>query len=221
MAQTYRDRSPYELALAVRTVHDNGVHERVQEGDIVAARKPFGHGEVGRAERAPFLWLRVEGHQLGDVYLNQRLYVDEVRYDKRRYSIPFRRLQQQYPWLDLSRVRDMTDPYQPFMGGLDREQEYTPLTVSEAQAVLVSEGLTPAQADATLEPVMEVLRRRRLGRPNRLDDHKLPNALIFRLPDGTFVLNVGGRQTGGHFLAPRTPLRVEGLVFDKSRMRYL
>ncbi len=222
MAQTYRERFVWEVALLVRDYHDTA-NERAKAGDVVAMRKPFGHGEVGTGERSLYLWLRLRANrQLDELNLTQTLEEAGTRYEKRRYCIPFDRLAKVAPWLDVGRVEDPADPYQPFMGGLDLDQEYDVMTFAEAEAQLFTEGKTPAQADALLKPLRDEVLLKRLGRRNRLDQAKLIHRVIYRRhSDQSFALNLAGEQTGGHFLAPRGPLQAEGLVFDKATQRYL
>lgn len=222
MAQTFRERFIWEIALLVRSYHDT-VNERAKAGDIVAIRKPFGHEEVGTGERSLFLWLRIRAHmQLGDLDLSGVLEENDIRYEKRRYCIPFARLSKVAPLLDISRVEDPLDPYQPFMGGLDLDQEYDVMTFDEATLLLISEGKTLIQIAALLDPIRDEVLTKRLGRRNPLDDRKLSTRVIYRRhSDGSFALNLGGEQTGGHFLAPRNPLQAKGLVFDKATRRYL
>lgn len=102
--------------------------ERAQEGDIVARREP-GNG-IGTAEAHNFLWLRISGlEELGlwkltDIFTDPPTRPEDrpvvgrryfALFDKRRFCIPLERLKIVAPWLDLNRVRDRSDPYQPFI----------------------------------------------------------------------------------------------------------
>ena len=223
MAQTYRDRNIYEAALLVHDYHDTAAGERACAGDIIGVRKPFGHGEVGRAERSAYLWVRLEAQaQIGDMNLTQLNVENGTVYEKRRYCIPFQRLKQVSPWLDVVRVKDKADPYQPFMGGIDTEQNYDVHTFDSAFDTLVTEGKTPSQANAILNPLKNTVMTKRLGHVNPLDTRKLNSFAVYRFhDDGAWHLQLGGRQTGGHYFAPRAPLDIEGLVLDKATQRYL
>lgn len=101
------------------------VPERRQEGDILAVRRPdIG---IGLAEAKLYLWLLVQGLAANEYdHLDDSIYEPfdptgeyDPRsayplFDKRRYCIPFTRLQAVFPTLDLSKARDTNDPYQPF-----------------------------------------------------------------------------------------------------------
>ena len=107
-----------EVALFVVSKSPNGSNERCQEGDIVAMRRA-GVG-IGKKERSLFLWVRVIGLDLNDM---GALSDGIDGYDKRRYNIPLERLAQVCP-MDLRRVRDAADEYQPCLGFDDETGEY-------------------------------------------------------------------------------------------------
>ncbi len=101
----------FEVCLAVRSMRDTP-HERVKEGDIVYVRRP-GLGLSPLMTRMN-LWLRIDGldnYAMFALGASIRT-ADDNRYDKRRYCIPLARLPGSP---DLSRIRDITDAYQPFM----------------------------------------------------------------------------------------------------------
>ncbi len=121
-------------------------HERIQEGDIVTMRKPLGYCNFG--EMSSYLWLLIQGPDTSILdRLKDGLAEEDIEdapiFDKRRYCIPLKRLPVH---VDLARVRDVGDRYQPF-----------------------------------------------------------------------FIID----EETGKFLAKPSPLRVEGLVFDKRTGRYL
>jgi len=116
-----RDYPVIEMAIALWSM----VPERPQEGDIMATRKP-GIG-IGLKEANLFLWLLVEGleaWEFGQLKISNYEPLDPTgqydpasaytRYDKHRYCIPMTRLQTVFPSLDLVKVRDPVQAYQPF-----------------------------------------------------------------------------------------------------------
>lgn len=135
MAGTFKHYDIKEVA--IRTVHkeDLGNSETIKIGDIIAMREP--HHCIGAEEGTRFLWLRLEGlEDAGWPKLSQVIQdpdYDEAKlqlrqlslgvitelswtvYDKRRCCIPFHRLKEVCPWLDLNRVLDPEDYYQPFV----------------------------------------------------------------------------------------------------------
>ena len=127
MPQTYRHYRVWQVVLSVEDRSPLASEaERALEGDIIAIRTD-GNG-VGMKEMHRWLWVSVygmdddlmtflqEGVTEGDEF-------EREIYDKRRYSIPLARLQAIYPTLDMARVRDVTDAYQPFMP-VDEDQGY-------------------------------------------------------------------------------------------------
>lgn len=85
-------------------------NERVLEGDIVEVRRP--QLGIGRREASEFLWLRLTGPEVDELAGFKRSLVEaDTTFDKRRFCIPFDRL----PPVDLARVRDPNDAYQPFL----------------------------------------------------------------------------------------------------------
>jgi len=167
MAGTFKNYPIMEIAILCVHQEDHAGGERAKIGDIITMRPP--HHVIGSEEARRFLWLRLDGLEDAEFAKLKELVQDPpptefkrhmvqhqndlreslvlTRYDKRRCCVPLHRLQQVCPWIDLNRVRDPDDYYQPFV-----------------------------------------------------------------VPD-----------TESHFyLAPRpSPLRVEGLVFDKVRGKYL
>lgn len=96
-------------------------HERLQQGDIVAVRKP-GLG-IGIRELQNFLWLRVEGLEENEFAVLTDTVVTSagVEYDKRRYCIPLERITEVDPDFDISlanqdhTVKFPFNIYQPFL----------------------------------------------------------------------------------------------------------
>ncbi len=229
MAQTYRDERVREFGLITRDHHDFG-NERVKAGDIAAARllsHGNSHGEVGTGinaatglranicERCDVLWLRVESieYDLGNIDWTASIEEGDVRYEKRRYCIQLDDLKVWMPRLDLARVADKADQYQPFMGGIDQDR---------VDAYSFRRALAEHPVDEPeLRALMNTAGLKRLGRVNPLDTRKMLDREVVLRPDGSWTLNAAGEQTGGHYLYPEDPLLVEGLVFDKQRQRYL
>lgn len=98
--------------------------EHIQEGDICGARRP--NIGIGLAEAKMWLWLLVDGFESSELKgLTWPVYEPYdptgeydgptyIKYDKRRFNIPFARLAELYPSIDLNRCRDINDAYQPF-----------------------------------------------------------------------------------------------------------
>ena len=122
MGQTKKNYLIWDCALLVQGYQDHGNHERANGGDIITIRPE--RDDIGMKEMRMYLWLRLYGLDDHEMYAlkhqiehptNKRIF-----YDKRRYCIPFTRLQQQDPSLNLARVLDPQDPYQ-FYHGLDED----------------------------------------------------------------------------------------------------
>lgn len=112
MSEQWEERYYFGYEVALSCV--NWVKQsKVQSGDIVVCRRALGH--IGFKEAKTFLWLYIENiHPIPYRSLSELLAQDTIIYDKRRYCIPFHRLQQVYPSINLERVADTNDPYQPF-----------------------------------------------------------------------------------------------------------
>jgi len=79
---------------------------RAQEGDIICIRNP--RGEVGRKEGKDYLWLIIDESELPSQ--------DKVRKDApRRAQLKLDDIKAKHASLDLARVRDPNDEYQPFV----------------------------------------------------------------------------------------------------------
>ena len=120
----------YDVLIAV--VNDADNPHRVQEGDIVALR-PAGQ-PWGKKERAGFLVVPVELTDAEAKILMSPLYdggafepeveaVEKIGLEppktihKRRYKLPLALLRARVPDLDIKRVQDRDDDYQPFIDG--------------------------------------------------------------------------------------------------------
>jgi len=101
-------------------------HRRAVCGDIICCQPPNQIdpvGSIGKAEAHTLLWLYLEGLEDQEMQLlasrdwEPYLTGDEptIKFDKRRYCIPFRRLKKMYPAFDINRAKDPSDPYQPFV----------------------------------------------------------------------------------------------------------
>ncbi len=114
MGYTNRKYPVKEIAIITINYPDDNGGERAKEGDIITVRNP--HHVIGLKERTNYLWLRVEGLEENDCNnLNMDGGEGGVRYDKRRYCIPLHKLIEVFPSFDISRARNITDEYQPFM----------------------------------------------------------------------------------------------------------
>jgi len=90
--------------------------ERLREGDILCSKNPvYFDGGLTRGSRQ-FLWLLLSGLPRTQMDMlkmsNSPVPEETLRYEKKRFSIPFSRLP---ALVDLARVRDPKDEYQPFM----------------------------------------------------------------------------------------------------------
>lgn len=94
----------FEVALSVA---NRGVG-RVQEGDIVVARNPLGF--IGTKEGKNFLWIQL------DTTLTLEELNERGRDSKRRRHIPLDNIS----GIDLARVRDTNDEYQPLLNSPSR-----------------------------------------------------------------------------------------------------
>lgn len=216
MGQTHKKYPEFEAAILVHNLAVSGAAERAMEGDIVGIRRP--HYEVGTKERSAFLWLRLQGLEENDMSQLAAPYEEaDTIYDKRRYCIPLARLKQIVPSLDLARVRDRNDAYQPFMSGVDADTAPGPTTYAAALVTLQGEGMTESEAIAHLAPLVAHIRTDR-----EKEAHRLPKLMLFR-KDGVYYHNppLAIRGTGGHYLAPKRALSVFGLVYDKQTQEYL
>lgn len=123
MPETYSEYPVMEIAVSLFYKPDLNGAERAQEGDIIACRRP-GPG-IGLKEAHKFLWMRIQGPDYNDF---AQLTQPVEGYEKRRYSIPLENLKVNfYPALDLTRLRDENDLYQPFLV-TDTDQPYLYMT---------------------------------------------------------------------------------------------
>lgn len=122
--KTKRIHPVFEVSLLVRAYYPVPL-ERAVEGDIVNVRLTPEYGGTGKgygsAETSRYLKVLMDGLELNELsrlkdVLTDPLdeFADGPALDKRRFCIPFHRLKQVAPWLDLNRVVDRDDPYQPF-----------------------------------------------------------------------------------------------------------
>ena len=124
MPYTYRDYPEVLAGIATQDFapHTNGTKERSLCGDIIAIAKP--HGDIGTKQATRWLWMNLEGldtnemeklNLLNEVPFNAEPGQASVRYDKRRYCIPFNRLKKFYPSFDIAKAQDPNFVYQPFV----------------------------------------------------------------------------------------------------------
>jgi len=119
MPEDHRDYRVMELSIYCRNKPNlaSGT-ETVKEGDIIGIRTPLGY--IGKSEAAQYLWLLVEGLDYSDMLAFKNVFAEgifpnEIFYEKRQYCIPLKRLKEVAPFIDLNRVRDKNDEYQPFL----------------------------------------------------------------------------------------------------------
>lgn len=86
--------------------HDfpGGAH-RAKEGEIVCVRDPLGH--VGKKEQGDFLWLLMDEADIGEF--------TALKTGATRKYVDLADLKTRHPALDLTRVRDGRDKYQPMI----------------------------------------------------------------------------------------------------------
>lgn len=95
-----------EICIAARTFRPGGT----QEGDIIVMREPL--PEIGAREGKVFLWMLMEDDNLPPKALLEQA----AKAGKFRFNISLHSLKVQFPELDLARVRDPNDWYQPLLG---------------------------------------------------------------------------------------------------------
>jgi len=115
----------YELVVEVALIIFGRQDDLLEkEGDIVVARRQL--GGCGLKEGSRFLWMQLAGLEENDLLaLNINLDTNnyeiseerdpDLAFDKHRYKIPFDSIVAQFSTVDLNRVRDPNDIYQPFM----------------------------------------------------------------------------------------------------------
>ena len=112
MGQTIKRYPVWEIAVVTQSYAPlTSGHERVVEGDIVAARFAGSMDGIGVNERTRHLWLRVEGWEEHECWLTEGV----EGYEKRRYQVPLARLKTVCPDLDLAAARDTTAVHQPWL----------------------------------------------------------------------------------------------------------
>lgn len=98
----------FEIAIQA---YDYPEPHRAKAGDIIVVRAAT--GAIGKKEQKSFLWLTVD---ITDLRLILGLAEpDTARGTKRRFAIPLDRLKQLMSSLDLTRVANPKDAYQPFV----------------------------------------------------------------------------------------------------------
>ncbi len=103
----------FGVCLAVRSWRDTLGGERVKEGDIVYVRRVTELVGISPVAARTQLWLLFSGLNNDSMWLlGDSIRTNDVRYDKRRYSIPLDRLPNSP---SLARIRDPADAYQPFL----------------------------------------------------------------------------------------------------------
>ena len=151
MPQTFRDRGTYQIAILVQDYPDNQESERAKEGDIVGIRRDDAPA-VGLKENSNLLWMRIDGEDSSFIGRLADLNKEGVnRFDKRQYCIPLKRIKEIYPWVDLNRIRDPNDIYQPFM------EVTEPETHEEIFAGLNTASFTTGKPGTFRIPIVEQL----------------------------------------------------------------
>lgn len=123
MGYTNRKFISKEIAILTEEYPDHDT-ERGCVGDIIVVRHK--HGVIGLKEATNLIWLRVDGFEENDyeplMYSNLDVSwdfkgqePDIIRFDKRRFCIPLKRLKQLFPSFDIDRAKDTEDAYQPFI----------------------------------------------------------------------------------------------------------
>lgn len=122
MGQTNKRYPVMEVAIVARKFSDH-VSERACQGDIIDIRNP--KPAIGFKEANLFIWLLIEGleenEMLGLLEQNEdmieipdNININNHRYDKRRYMIPFSILKKQLPDFDIAKASSQDVVYQPF-----------------------------------------------------------------------------------------------------------
>lgn len=110
----------YEIAISTINKEPLNGYQRIQEGDIVTIRPAKGY--VGKKEMKNFLWLTIDltDEQLAKLQDYNTLDLDKnldplPNQPKRRKKIDLMTLKTRMPSLDLDRVRNTEDSYQPLV----------------------------------------------------------------------------------------------------------
>lgn len=112
MKHYYEEKDYSALEVCLSCVSFSRIIKR-HAGDIILVRPIL--GRIGWKEAKDYFWLPVEGiDKTMYAYFQEPLILDEEPYDKRRYSIPFNRLETLCPFIDFERIADDNDVYQPF-----------------------------------------------------------------------------------------------------------
>lgn len=98
----------WEASINVVDRNSANKRDRLELGDIVGIRPPLPY--IGSGQTSKTLWVLLEGLEFGD-FPALGAWDEQDRFYKRRYCIPFHRLP---PNIDMNRVLDASDPYQPF-----------------------------------------------------------------------------------------------------------
>ncbi len=115
MPQTFQEYPIREVLISGTSRRPFGA-ERMQEGDIITIRKPA--GGCGSGAMSVGIWLWVQGpdtsvlDRFKDMITTETDEVDGLNFEKRRFQIPLNRLPEN---IDLARVRNPSDRYQPFL----------------------------------------------------------------------------------------------------------
>lgn len=134
-----REYKTFVMVLSTRSLGEPNGIDRVQTGDVTAVRNR-GSG-IGGSTLATYLYLLVNGlerlemerltHSVGEPFREDGEYDPDLRpgskrLDRHRYCVPFDRLKEYVPRIDVARILDVTDPYQPFMPVNDDNLFITP-----------------------------------------------------------------------------------------------
>lgn len=98
----------FEIAIQA---YDYPEPHRAKAGDIIVVRQAV--GAIGKKEQGSYLWITID---VSDVRIVAGLNEPDVDAgEKRRFSIPLQRLKSIMSSLDLERVANPKDNYQPFV----------------------------------------------------------------------------------------------------------
>lgn len=111
MPQTYRSYPILEASICL--FHGGTLesgHRRSRRGDVVNIRE-MSKG-TGLSVPKRYLFVPIYGFDIDEMYR----FTDTIEaFEKRRYSIPLARIKQNYPALDMNKLLDQDEMYQPFI----------------------------------------------------------------------------------------------------------
>lgn len=121
MGETSKEFVEWVAYVQAYSYPDNAITERVNLGDILSVHRKSSVRGLGTKEATRLLLVPIQGlessdiSQLKDLVFQDPLDITSPRFEKRRYCIPFPRLQELDPIFDQAQAKDPLVVYQPWM----------------------------------------------------------------------------------------------------------